>query len=193
MRLFGEGRFDELDRIHHEELKQREGLPQRDNQGLAIRQFMMLSMRGQAATAIPGLEGYAERYPLPVAWQCGLVSTYANAGRFDDARRELERLSANEFAAVPDDHNWIYSHMMLGGACFKLREKKHAVVLAKKLAPFSGRMAVVGIGGPCGGVVDGTLAELAHTLGERERAEKLYATARELNLRLGARLWAAYV
>jgi DNA-binding winged helix-turn-helix (wHTH) protein len=193
MLLDADARFDEADALLRE-IDAALPPPQqgRLDQGRAIRRFMIAGLLGRAAESLPGLEAFAAQFPLPVAWHCGLVTTYASAGRLSDAARELGRLAVGDFAVIPDDHNWITSHALLCTACRLLDDAEHATVLYRKLEPFGDRMAVVGLYGFCAGVVHRCLAEFATVFGDFERAERHFVRSVEDNARLGAHVWTAW-
>jgi DNA-binding winged helix-turn-helix (wHTH) protein/tetratricopeptide (TPR) repeat protein len=191
MRLDAEGRFDAAEALY-DEITRQSPLPQgRTDQHRAIRDMNVLHLKNRAPDTIPALEAYAQKFPLPVAWHCGLTSMYASAGRYDDAERELERLSVERFSAIPDDHNWITSHTRLAWAVWTLRHRAHAAVLYDKLAPYADRLIVIGLYGFCGGFVHKPLGELAAVLGDYERADAHFARATEEATRLRAFLWVA--
>jgi tetratricopeptide (TPR) repeat protein len=189
MKLDADGRFDDAEAMLAESDRDqpKDG---RVNQGRAIRQFMISALRGRSGETLPALEAIAAKFPLPVAWHCGLVSSYASNGRLAEAARELDRLALDDFAAIPDDHNWITSHAQLCGPCRLLGDKARAAVLYRKLLPYADRMCVVGLHGFCGGVTHRALAECAITLGDLDAAERHLARAIEEDTRVGARIWA---
>jgi hypothetical protein len=163
----------------------------RVDQGRAIRTFMIASLTGRSAEMIPVQEAYAARFPLPVAWHCGLASTYATVGRLTDAARELGRLAVGEFACIPDDHNWINSHGVLSAACRLLGDADTSLVLYRKLLPYANRMMAVGIHGFCSGIAGRCLGEFATVFADYDAAEHHFLAAIEDNDRLGAHIWSA--
>jgi hypothetical protein len=134
----------------------------------------------------------AERFPLPVAWHCGLITYYLAADRADEARRELDRLSAGGFAQIPDDHNWLSSMVMLGNAAAELDDRPKSGLVYDALAPYATRVVTVGISGPCIGVVEQTLGTLARCLDRCDDAlahfERAVASQERLGLAVSAAL-----
>jgi tetratricopeptide (TPR) repeat protein len=192
MRADAAGRFEQADPLLAELERAFPLPPGRANQGRAIRDFNLQMFRGQLHEALPGMEAYAAQFPLPVAWRCGLIASYAMAGRTAEARRELDLIAVGEFACIPDDHNWVTSHTRLASAACDLRDAGYAAVLYRKLAPYAERMCVIGIKGFCGGVVHKPLGELATVTRDYARAEQHLVRAIEANTRLGADVWVPY-
>jgi len=189
MRLDADGRFAEAEALIADGRGQSTWPPEHLDQGNAIRDFMVQYLRGRCGAIIAPLEAMAKQFPLPVGWHCGLASSYATIGRLDDARRELERLSADDFAVIPDDHNRISSYAMLASAAQRLEHRAAAAVLRRKLEPYAERNILSGIHGYYYGPVWRTLAMLDLTLGEHElglsRIERAIARERELGSRVG--------
>lgn len=188
--LDAEGRFDDGDRAFRDIELAYPLPPGRVAQGRAIRDLYLLWLRGRGHEAVPALEAYAAKYPLPVAWHSGLPAIYASAGRTDAAQRELDRLAIDDFAVVPDDHNFIGSLSQLGWAACLLRDVERCESLYRKLAPYADRVCLIGLHGFCTGVVHRSLGELSVVLGELQRAELHLTEAIAANTRLGATLWA---
>jgi DNA-binding winged helix-turn-helix (wHTH) protein/tetratricopeptide (TPR) repeat protein len=186
MKLDAEGRFAEADALLNDMNAAFPLPPQgRVDQGKAIRQLMITTFRGKSQDMIGPLEAIAEKFPLPVAWHCGLVASYAGAGRLTDAARELNRLAAGDFACIPDDHNWLTSHSTLSSAVRVLGDAARARVLYEKLLPYADRNGVIGLHGFAGGVVHRPLGEFATVFGEYDAAERHFTRAIAENTRLG--------
>ena len=195
MRLDGEGRFDEALATFHQAQAaapwRRSG--DRLDQGAAIRDSMVLLFRNKSHEMIPLLEAFSEKFPLPVAWHCGLVSSYALAGRPADARRELDRLAVADFACIPDDHNWIVSHGLLANACRIIDDPRHAGVLYARLSKYPDYTMFLGLHGFCAGPVQRALGELCLVQGDFEPAEQHFVVALERANRSGMLIWSAWI
>lgn len=170
------------------ESRDRERYMQRRNartgQAYSVRLMMARYIQGRAAETLSLMEGYAERFPLPVSWQCGLASTYATVGRMADARRVFEELAVTDFSTVPMTHDWMPSYMLLANACQLLGDRKRARLLIDILQPFEGNILVYGIGTFIGGIVARTLGDLHRLLGDVAEAERCY----DLSLDIAERL-----
>jgi tetratricopeptide (TPR) repeat protein len=120
-----------------------------------------------------------------IAWHCGLVATYASAGRLTDAARELNRLTAGDFACIPDDHNWLTSHSLLSTAVRLLGDAARARILYDELAPYADRSCVIGLHGFSGGVMHRPMVEFASVFGDCDAAERHFTRAIADNTRFG--------
>jgi len=193
-RLDDDGRFEEARRVFEEAQAaapwKRSG--DRLDQGSAIRDFMVALFMGRSHEIIPGLEAYAEKFPLPVAWHCGLVSVYALVGRKADAKRELDRLAVGGFACFPNDHNWLVSHALLAHATRLLDDARHAPLLYERLARHPDRIVLVGLHGFNAGPMQRPLGELALAQGELDLAEHHLRLAIERASAAGMAIWAAW-
>jgi DNA-binding winged helix-turn-helix (wHTH) protein/tetratricopeptide (TPR) repeat protein len=194
LRLDGEGRFDEAQRAF-EEAQAAAPWPRIGDtidQGRAIRDFMVLLFRGRSHEMIAPLEAVAEKFPLPVAWHCGLTSAYALAGRVNEARRELDHLGVEDFSCIPDDHNWLVSHALLANTCRVMDDARYAGLLYERLLPYEKRTVLIGMHGFCAGPVQRALAEVSLVLGELDRAEMHLELALERAQRTGQLIWATW-
>lgn len=110
--------------------------------------------------------------------------------RADETRAAFERIAAEGFAALRYDNTWIHTLALLAEVCAYLDDARRAEWLYASLLPFEGRNA---IGGDiiCLGAVAHYLALLARTAGRADDAERHFANALELNLRMGARPYVA--
>lgn len=115
-----------------------------------------------------------------------LLLIHLDAGRHDDARRELAALSAERFGTLPRDTDWLIAVTALAEACARLRDLERAAELYDILLPCAGRVAVNGAYSVafCAGSVTRSLGMLAALLGKPEFASQ-FADALALDARLG--------
>lgn len=146
--------------------------PPEHPENTAIRTMMVARLRGQSERSIAELEALSTRFPLPVAWHCGLITAYVATGRLDDARRELARLRPDQFVAIPDDHNRVSSYTNLAVACSQIGDLGACAILRDKLEPYAGRNVLLGIRGFYYGPVWRVLGMLDLALGDSERARE---------------------
>jgi hypothetical protein len=151
--------------------------PPEHPENTAIRTMMVARLRGQSERSIAELEALAARFPLPVAWHCGLINAYVATGRLDEARRELARLRPDQFAGIPDDHNRVSSYTNLSVACSMLGDRAACAVLRDKLEPYAGRNVLLGIRGFYYGPVWRVLGMLDLALADPARACQRLALA----------------
>jgi DNA-binding SARP family transcriptional activator/tetratricopeptide (TPR) repeat protein len=143
-----------------------------------------------------GLEEFENDVRVKVAddpeipgWRCVLAHMLCELGRLDDARRELDDLSANEFGVLPRDALWLGAIAYCAEVAARL--DKHAAVLYELLAPFPDRNVVVGWSSACLGSSSRPLALLAATLRREDDAIAHFENAIAMNERMGAAPWLA--
>jgi DNA-binding winged helix-turn-helix (wHTH) protein len=102
-------------------------------------------------------------------YRAELARAWADGGRHDDARRELDRLARGGFAEVTEDLTYLYSLVRLAQCALALDGRPHAHALYEALAPFAEFEALNGCWLSLGSV-SLTLGALAEGLGERDRA-----------------------
>ncbi|WP_221177790.1 helix-turn-helix transcriptional regulator, partial [Salinisphaera orenii] len=120
-------------------------------------------------------------------WQPGLVVLYTEVGRYEAARNEFEKLSADDFAAVPRDGLWVTCLAYLAEVCAVLDDAERAKYLYRHLLPYSGQNVVAGTSVACFGAADRFLGLLAMTAGDQDSAVSHLVAALALDRRTGAR------
>ncbi|MDP2710250.1 MAG: AAA family ATPase [Solirubrobacteraceae bacterium] len=148
--------------------------------------FLVRRTQGRHLDLEPLVRRNADRLPAMRRWRCGLALVLAELGREDEARRELERLAAADFADIPRDALWLVAMSLLAELCTVLGDVPRARRLYELLAPYEGRN-VVSMGAAYLGPVARYLGQLAMTTGEDERALGHLETARSAAERMGAR------
>ena len=131
----------------------------------------------------------AARQSAIPGWRCVLAHMLCELGRLDEARHELDAVSANNFDALPRDGVWLGAIAV--GAEVAARLDEHAEVLYELLAPFPNRNVVVGWTSACIGSSSRPLALLAATLGRGDDATMHFENALAMNERMGAAPWLA--
>jgi hypothetical protein len=132
------------------------------------------------------VRAFATRQAAIPAWRAALVVVLAQAGRQAEARDELERLAARDFADLPRDSLWLAAMWLLARAVAELGDVERARLLHDLLEPYAARNAIspeAAVFGP----VSLALGTLAATAGDGEAALAHLATARQAAARLGAR------
>jgi hypothetical protein len=92
-------------------------------------------------------------------------------GRTDVAREAIEKISADDFALIPRDGNWLMSMWSVGLACAGVCDLERAKLLYERLLPFDGRWACSSISTNFGPVAT-ALGMLAARLGRFDEAER---------------------
>lgn len=132
------------------------------------------------------VRAYAAHSPAMPVWRAGLAAALADAGRREEALLEVDRLAADEFAALPRDNLWLAAMALLTEAVLALDLPERARVIYDKLAAFTGRNVVlptIGYLGP----VQMWLGILARVAGREAEALEQFASARMQATRDGAR------
>lgn len=136
-----------------------------------------------------GIKLFMEQYPAIRTWRCALAYLYADAGRAQEARGELDVLGADEFAALHRDLFWLADVTLLGQACALIADVEHARVLYRQLLPYARRNVIAAAIAACWGSTSRTVALLAVTLGRFDEAGRHFEDAIEMNGAIGARTW----
>jgi hypothetical protein len=129
---------------------------------------------------------FADALPGMYVWRAVLARVYADLGREAEARREYERLAADDFACIPRNDSWLFSLAMLSEVCEQLGDASRAPTLAALLAPFAERN-VLTIHAIYAGPVTRYLGILAVARGDFDEAERQFAAAEAAAERIGAR------
>jgi DNA-binding SARP family transcriptional activator len=129
---------------------------------------------------------------VQTAFRSDLPVIYAEMGRRDEARAELEAIGAGAFAGVASDMNWLASIAELGQGAALLGAAERAGELYGLLAPYRGRAVLVGRAALCLGPVDLHLGTLATALGRYEDAAGHLDAAAAWAGAVGARQWAVW-
>src|SRR5262249_59060574 len=111
----------------------------------------------------------------------------ARSGDQDLARRELDRIAADGFAALPKDINWFPAMSLMGEAIALIGDTERAESVYGEMLPYEGLVIVIARAAGCNGPVDRVLGLLARTLGRPELAERHLRTPAEIATRMGDR------
>ena len=123
------------------------------------------------------------------AWHAVLAVAMCELKRIDAARAAFEVLSADHFAAIPNDQLRTATLCLAAEACRHVGRHGEAAALYELLAPLAshhGSMAVFSTGS-----VQRPLGVLSTMLGNHDRAEAHLLTAIDENTAAGSALWAA--
>ncbi len=112
--------------------------------------------------------------------QSVLASDAAEAGWFDVARGQLDRLAADEYVGSGAAWMTVMALGNLAWAAVTVDARDHARDLRRLLEPYAGQLAVIGTGVYVLGAIDRLLAGLAALEGDDEAAEALFAAAIDL-------------
>ena len=160
----------------------------------AIHGIQMFSVRreqGRLSELAPLLRLLADGDKSPGAWRPGLVALLVELGMHDEARRELESVSAQGLGPYREAL-WTASLTYLTDACAALGDEQVAAVIRPELEPYAGSGIVVGHGVAFYGAADRYLGMLSATMGDWDEAAQRFDAALAFNRRMGADTWLAH-
>jgi DNA-binding CsgD family transcriptional regulator len=164
----------------------------RDPSGVyGIQMFGLRREQGRLGELAPVIRILAAGDGRDGPWRPGLASLLVELGMEREARRELARVAAEGLDPFRVSL-WLGSLSYLADAAAALGDEAIAALVYPELAPHAGTNVMIGHLVACYGSADRHLGMLAATLGEWERAEAHFASAMELNRRMGARTWLAH-
>ena len=191
MRAVLDGRFGEADAQARLALTRGERVV--GNAAVPVFQTQIMVLRleqGRLDDLEPALTGEIAQHPEPT-WLCALAFLYTGQGRMDEARRVFERLTADDFAALPRAYNWAVNLSTLAEVCAALEDTRRAAALYDLLAPYAGSTAMAIAGVLCRGAVTHYLGVLAATLRRWDAAVRHFEDALATHTRMGTRPYVA--
>ncbi|MGH7858994.1 MAG: ATP-binding protein, partial [Candidatus Binatia bacterium] len=186
IRALFDGRFAEVESLAAQALEiGRRGQIQTPNLIREVLLFRLWFEQGRVGEREASLQAAVEQATATPTFRVFLAMLYAEIGREADARREFERLAANDFADIRD-MNWLTHLACLSVVCAFLQDRRRAVLLYELLRPhFSSNVVSYSI--PCGGPVAHYLGLLAALMESFDDAERHFQDALEMETRMGAR------
>jgi DNA-binding CsgD family transcriptional regulator/tetratricopeptide (TPR) repeat protein len=186
------GRLDEAEARALRALDWENSVPGRDPWGVhGIQMFSIRREQGRLGELAPTLRVLAGADGVGRAWRPGLAALLAELGMEEEARRELA-LVRREGLVPFRDPLWLTSLTYLSDAAAAVGDEEVAEAVRAELEPFAGAVVVVGHGVAFYGATDRYLGMLDATLRDWDRAEAHFASALELNQRMGAATWEAH-
>jgi len=133
-----------------------------------------------------------EAYPRMFGWRAARAWAFARAGRIDQARRDVEVVSAGGVARIPRRMDWVVTMALLGEACVLIKDRERAEAVYSQLREVRGRLIVLGLCVATWGCASRYLGRIARFLGDWQAAEALLRESVEVDRRVEARAWAAW-
>ena len=152
----------------------------------AAQQWWLLRLQGQTGLLLDPWRGYVEDHPEIASVRIQLARLYAEVGRLEDARRELEHLGADPLADVSRDDNWTFFAAVAADVCADVADTERAPHLLALLEPFADRVAMAGWILTTHGAIARPLARLYALLGRRDDAEAYFERALALHGQLAS-------
>lgn len=156
-----------------------------------IHHYLVRREQGRLDELEPMLRAMAEQNATMPAFRAALAHFFAEAGRRDEARAELDAVALGGLSSFPRDANWLSMMGELAAVATFVGDTARAAELYEQLVPFADQVIVTGVADVCEGSVARHLGTLAATLGRFEDAERHFARAAALDTALGARPYVA--
>jgi tetratricopeptide (TPR) repeat protein len=186
------GRLDEAQELIDEALELGEGAQHSD--AVLSRRVQLFTLRWDRGQ-LDGLEEFLKpsvlEYPFRPIFRCMLARLYAELGREADARAILEMLAEDDFAALPQTNEWLFSMGFLAEVARRLDNVATAEAIYENLLPHASRNACTH-DYIATGSVSRALGLAAATASRWADAERHFEDALEMNIRMRARPWSAY-
>jgi tetratricopeptide (TPR) repeat protein len=147
--------------------------------------------QGRLPEILDALRNYVAENPGVFVHRCLLASTCAELGCEREARDELDRLTAEQFADLQAGTEWFLAASVLAWVCAALDDAERAKPLYEALLPY-GDYSVYAHPEAALGSASRPLGVLAATMSRWEEAERHFERALEMNARMGARPWVAH-
>jgi DNA-binding CsgD family transcriptional regulator len=145
-------------------------------------------LQGRFDETVELFQDLTARFPAFPAMRTVLAAALAEASRSDQAQAEVERLTADDLAAVPRGPLWSWSLATLAYACHHLGDTTRAARVRELLEPYADRNIATGrFGSVCLGPAAHFLGLLDLTLGRPEQALRRFQDAAALAGRMQAR------
>ncbi len=193
MRAMLDGRFEDAERLVQLALANGQRI-QEPNAVLffGVQLFTLRWEQGRLLELEGMFRGLAEQYAGLLAFRSALALLYAELGREEEARAELERLAVDGFAGLPKDQQWFTAVATIAQACAFLHDAPRAAALYDLLLPYEGRNITLPVGICCLGPVSHYLGVLAATMSDWAAAAGHFDQALAMSARMGARPFLAY-
>jgi len=156
-----------------------------------IQMFSIRREQGRLAELAPVARLLRAQGGAAHVWRPGLAVLLAELGMAGDARAEIARLCADDFAEVPTDSLRTAALSYLADACATTGDAEHAAAVYAELTPLAGTVVVVAGLVAYYGAADRYLGLLAACCRDWPNAERHFVAATELNERLRLVTWLA--
>ena len=186
------GRLAEGERLAEEAVTLNRRHGEDADQEYTVQRLALALLRGRPQDApLAALRDYAARYPALPVWDAMLAQAELGPGPRRRARRRLDGIARDGFAALLRTPDWLCGLALLAEPVAALGTPEQVAQLAALLAPHAGRNAVMDDAWAAFGPVARPLGVLAAAAGRPDEAGRHFAHAAELARALGrARLGA---
>ena len=143
-------------------------------------------LQGRFGETVELFQRLSARFPAVLVYRAGLALALIEAGHPNQARTEVERLTAGDLAALPRDPGWSWSLAILALSCHHLGDTTRAAMVRQLLEPYADHN-IVATGAQCLGPAAYFLGLLDLTLDQPDLAVRRFQHAATLAARLQAR------
>jgi DNA-binding winged helix-turn-helix (wHTH) protein len=188
VRALMDGRYEDARRLMRR--YQREGERAQDENvlhSLRLLTFMIAIDRGGVEPLGPAVAQMAERFPAMIGWRGGLALYYAEVGRHDDARRELEGLLREDLEGMRRRNDWSALVVAIAIVSALVGHEEGARRAHRLLEPYAQSLLVIGYASYVWGAASLALGFTAATGRDWSTAEAYLEDARGRHERIGAR------
>jgi tetratricopeptide (TPR) repeat protein len=146
-----------------------------------LQSWALRSEQGRLAEVEASLESYVAEYPVVFVFRCLLANLYAELGRETQARQQLDRLAADDFADLHVGTEWFLGASALASVCAFLGDAERAEPLYEALLPYAGYNvhahpeAALGSASRYLGVLAATMSRWTNAASHFERAIEMNA------------------
>jgi DNA-binding SARP family transcriptional activator/tetratricopeptide (TPR) repeat protein len=187
-----QGRLERFEKLSQQGLEQRfEGHDDAAAQTFRTQIVLLRREQGRLDELVETVEEIAAHYPQLPGWRCAVANIYAQLGRTEQARRELEALARADFEDVPRDAVWFLSMWLLAEVAVFLRDRPRALLLYDLLLPYADRCMTTSAL-LCYGSAARPLGMLATMLSRFEDAARHFEQALAMNAQIRSPLWVAH-
>jgi hypothetical protein len=143
-------------------------------QNFGAQLFVIRREQGRLAEFVDTVTGLVERYPAVVGWRCVLATIHGELGNEAQARRHLEVLARDRFAAIPRDAVWCAGLSFVARTCNAVGDAGTSATVYELLSPLGDDRIVFVTPSLCLGFNGYYLGLLAATTGRLDDAERHY-------------------
>src|SRR5690606_34475499 len=154
-----------------------------------VQMFSVRREQGRLAELAAPVEHFVRATPQAATWRPGLAVIYAELGRREQARAELDLLAQDDFEGDNRDALWLMSIVFLTDVCTLLGDAPRAAILYRMLLPFKDLNIVLAPNVGCYGAAARYLGMLAGVMARWTEAEAHFEAAMAMNARQRARPW----
>ena len=188
-----EGRYRDIGRLTSEPRRVADTLPlESDPSGRRIKMFTLLREQGRLDVIANAYSKFTSDGLVCAIWRPALAVLLAEIGLLDDAKREFQRLAANDFSDIPRNGLWFTALSYLAEVCIRVGTAHDAARLYTLLEPMDGYNIVASNAAVCYGSAARYLGLLATQLPRLDVAERHFQAALAMNSHLQAQPYLAH-